>query len=367
MTDQNPHALLATERRTHVLTALARDGAVRISQLIEELGVAPVTLRRDLAEMEKSGLLIRVHGGAVPPKDGPVLPSAPAPLAAATGTIAVLVPSLNYYWPGVVRGMESEAKARGLKLLLRGASYELQDERPVLERLINSEEISGLIVAPNTDTPHAQDVVQWLAASEIPYVLVERDAVTLPGGEPVESTTTDHALGAVLAARHLASLGHERVGLVLSRNSPTSRKITAGWRQACAELELKPSRHIETNVPDRLSPDFTAEVNTALDSMMDAGITGLLVHSDPEAMAVVDLALNRGISVPDDLSIIAYDDEVAQLFTPALTAISPPRASVGRSAVDLLVRRIANPDRPVHRVTLSPQLIVRESTAAPRI
>ena len=55
-------------------------------------------------------------------------------------------------------------------------------------------------------------------------------------------------------------------------------------------------------------------------------------------MAIIDLALNRGISVPDDLSIIAYDDEVAQLFTPALTAVSPPRAAVGEAAVDLLAR-----------------------------
>ena len=153
-------------------------------------------------------------------------------------------------------------------------------------------------------------------------MLVERDAVS-PDGAPIESVTTDHALGAMLAARHLASLGHRRVGLVLSRNSPTSRKIAAGWQQAVADLELGPARHVETVLPDRSSPDFTSEVNTALDALMDAGITGLLVHSDPEAMAVVDLALNRGISVPEDLSIIAYDDEVAQLFTPALTECSP--------------------------------------------
>ena len=95
-------------------------------------------------------------------------------------------------------------------------------------------------------------------------------------------------------------------------------------------------------------------------------MTALLVHSDPEAMAFTDLALTRGISVPGELSIIAYDDEVAQLFTPALTAVSPPRASVGEAAVDLLVKRIADPDRPVQRVLLSPRLIVRESTAAAR-
>ena len=78
----------------------------------------------------------------------------------------------------------------------------------------------GFILAPNTDTEHAQDVIQWLAESGRPSVLVERDAFMLPGHEPVESVRTDHALGAVLAARHLAELGHRRVGLVLSRNSP---------------------------------------------------------------------------------------------------------------------------------------------------
>jgi DNA-binding LacI/PurR family transcriptional regulator len=382
MTDQTQHAPLAPARRAHVLTALSRDGVVRVSQLIDELGVAPVTLRRDLAQLENEGLLVRVHGGAVPAPaatkpargaDGHAngLPGGAAEAAASApvrtgGSLAVLVPSLNYYWPGVVRGMEAEARRRGMRLLLRGASYELQDERPVLERLVRTEDVRGLIVAPNTDTPHAQDVVQWLATCGTPSVLVERDAVRLPGREPVESVTTDHALGAVLAARYLASLGHQRVGLVLSRTSPTSRKIKAGWLSACRELGLSPEEPFEQQLPDRRSPDFSGTVNATLDTALDAGVTALLVHSDPEAMAFTDLALTRGISVPGELSIIAYDDEVAQLFTPALTAVSPPRASVGEAAVDLLVKRIAHPDRPVQRVLLSPRLIVRESTAAVR-
>ncbi|WP_454111599.1 substrate-binding domain-containing protein [Microbacterium aurum] len=363
MTDQNAHALLAAERRSHVLTALARDGAVRISQLTDDLGVAAVTLRRDLAQMEEEGLLVRVHGGAVPPAGGvKAAASAPAP-ATPTGSLAVLVPSLNYYWPGVVRGMEAEAKRRGLSLLLRGASYELQDERPVLERLIAEHAVRGFIVAPNTDTPHAQDVVQWLAECGLPSVFVERDAVVLPGREPVESVTTDHALGAVLAARHLAALGHRKVGLILSRDSPTGRKIVRGWEAACAELELDPSDHFEEYFPDRSGPNFTAAVDAAIDTALASGVTGLLIHSDPEAMAFIDIALNRGLSVPRDLSVVAYDDEVAQLFTPALTAVSPPRAAVGAAAVDLLARRIEDPSRPVHRVTLNPTLNVRQSTA----
>ncbi|MBN9215406.1 MAG: transcriptional regulator [Microbacterium sp. SCN 70-200] len=368
MTEQNPTApqaaLLGAERRAYVLTALARDGVVRMAQLTEELDVAPVTLRRDFAQMEKEGLLVRVHGGAVAPSGGVTLPE--QAVKPTTGTIAVLVPSLNYYWPGVIRGIEAEARRRGLTPILRGASYELQDERPVLERLVAEQDVRGFIVAPNTDTPHAQDVVQWLKASGLPSVFVERDAVLLPSGEPVENVVTDHALGAVFAARHLASLGHRKVGLILSRDSPTSRKIARGWDTACAELELQPSDHFEQYFPDRARANFSVAVDDAIDTALRTGVTGLLIHSDPEAMAFIDIALNRGLAVPRDLSVVAYDDEVAQLFTPGLTAVSPPRAAVGAAAVDLLARRLEDPTRPVHRVTLNPSLNVRQSTAAVR-
>jgi DNA-binding LacI/PurR family transcriptional regulator len=359
MTDQQ-HAPLAPARHAHILAALERDGIVRVSRLTEELGVAPVTLRRDLQQLEEEGLLERVHGGAVS-ASAPV--SSEPSAARSGGAIGVLVPSLAYYWPGVVRGMEAEARKRGLRLVLRGASYELQDERPALERLAAADDVRGLIVAPNPDAAHAQDVVQWLSGSGIPSVFVERDAVVLPDRAPVENVTSDHALGAVLAARHLAGLGHRRIGLILSRESPTGRKILKGWATACEELELSPSEHFESLFPDRNGPGFAAAVNTAIDTALEAGVTGLLIHSDPEAMAFIDIALNRGLSVPEDLSVVAYDDEVAQLFTPALTAVSPPRAAVGAAAIDLLARRLADPSRPVHRVSLSPMLKARESTA----
>jgi DNA-binding LacI/PurR family transcriptional regulator len=371
MSDTAQSTDLAPARRAKLLEVLARDGAIRVSRLTAELGVTPVTLRRDLALMEREGLLVRVHGGAVAagsdatPAPSVGEPAVPEP-AATTGTIAVLVPSLDYYWPGVVRGIESAARRHGMSTLLRGASYEMQDERPALERLIRSDDPAAFIVAPNTDTAHAQDVIRWLADSGRPSVLVEREAFLLPGHEPVESVRTDHALGGILAARHLADLGHRRVGLILSRNSPTSRKIAAGWHEACAELGLETVAGFEPLLPDRRSPDFSSAVHATLDTVAATGLTALLVHSDPEAMAIVDLALSRGISVPGDLSIVAYDDEIAQLFSPALTAVSPPRAAVGQAAVDLVVQRLADPAHPVSRILLSPHLNVRESTAPPR-
>jgi DNA-binding LacI/PurR family transcriptional regulator len=336
MTEQN--APLAASRRDLILDLLARTGSVRVKQLQDEFGVAPVTLRRDLQQLEKEGLLVRVHGGAVPPAGGMAHRALPP-----TSTIGVLVPSLDFYWPQVVRSLEEAAREKGMSVLLRGTSYELQDERPALTRMLEQQELAGIIVAPNTDTEFAPDVIDWLTGS----------------------VTTDHALGAVLAARHLAQLGHRKVGLLISRNSPTSRKIIAGWTNACRELGLTPAEHVERILPDRSDPGFSTAVDGVLDAVLAAGVTALLVHSDREAMAIVDLALAKGLSVPGDLSLIAYDDEFAELFTPALTGVAPPRAAIGRAALDLLLARIADPDRPAHRVMLSPALNVRASTAPP--
>lgn len=364
MTSHTKSAPLPAGRRAQVLETLARDGIIRISELTDELGVTAVTLRRDLAQLETEGLLVRVHGGAVPAQR----PDRPAGRSPATpaASIAVLVPSLDYYWPGVIRGMEAEARRKGLRLLLRGSSYELEDERPVLERLLRTEGVQGLLFAPNVDSPHSRDVIEWLASRPLPVVLVERDAVRPQSREPLESVTTDHALGAVLAAHHLAGLGHRRVGLVLSRFSPTSRKIAAGWEVACEELGLDRSEHFERFVPDRRSAEFSETADAITATVVESGTTALLVHSDPEAIAIVEHALARGISVPEDLSVVAYDDEVAQLFNPALTAVSPPRAAVGQAAVDLLTQRLADPGRPAQRVVVSPRLTVRESTAPAR-
>ena len=352
---------LAASRRGLLLERLARNGVLRVAELAAELGVTPVTIRRDLVQLEDEGLLTRVHGGAVPPEFQPE-PEAPS----ASGTIAVLVPSLDYYWPGVIRGMEDAARACGMRILLRGSSYEPEDERPVLKRLLLGESVRGLVFAPNADSPYAPDVVAWLAREKLPCVLVERDAVRPDTREPFESVTTDHAHGAILAAQHLADLGHRRVGLLLSRFSPTSRKIATGWKAACRQLGLDRTEHFEQIIPDRRTTEFATALDQALDTALESGTTGLLVHSDPEAIALVERALGRGIRVPGDLSIIAYDDEVADLYYPALTAVSPPRAAVGQAAVELITRRLADPDCPGHRVLLSPSLVQRESTAPVR-
>jgi DNA-binding LacI/PurR family transcriptional regulator len=371
MTAPDTRGALPVTRRAQLLEALQRQGTVRVSELIDVLGVTPITIRRDIAQLASDGLVRRVHGGAtlITEAEGSDENSTPAPARGehvGLRSVGVFVPSLDYYWPEVVRGAEEEARIHGLRIVLRGSSYENDDDRPQLARLIEHAGVDGLVIAPRMNAPTAAETMDWLASTGVPVVLVERSATAGQHHAAVESVVSDHALGAALAVWHLASLGHRKVGLVISRQSPTSPHVRRGWMEAAAECGFPPEATVDALVESPRSPQWEAALDEILDRCLDSGTTALLAHADAEAMAIVQRCEARGMSVPGDLSIVAYDDEVAGLFSPALTAVRPPRQSIGRAAVQLLAARLSEPERPTHRVVISPSLRVRESSAPPR-
>lgn len=362
---------LAVARREQLVRALQEQGTVRVSELSDILGAAPVTIRRDIAQLAEAGLVRRVHGGATlvtVPDPGE------RPEAVVTGTgeardarpLGMLVPSLDYYWPEVVRGAEDEARRLGRRLVLRGSSYESDDDRTQVERLVDQAGTAGLLLVPNMSAPHAPELIEWLAAVEVPVVLIERSATIPPHHDAVESVVSDHTMGAAIAVRHLVELGHRRVGIVLSAQSPTGPHVRRGWLQAAQECDLPISATVDRLIERGSGSERQADLDQLIDECLSSGTTALLVHADAEAIAIVQRCEERGLSVPGDLSVVAYDDEVAELFSPALTAVRPPRESIGRAATWLLAARLEEPQRPVHRVVISPSLRIRESTAAPR-
>jgi DNA-binding LacI/PurR family transcriptional regulator len=363
---------LQVARRARLLDALQRDGVLRISDLTDALGAAAVTIRRDIAQLAAEGLVRRVHGGvALPAADAPPAelteeaPVSPAG-SSADRSLGMLVPSLDYYWPNVAQGAEEAARELDMRVILRGSSYETQDDGPQLTRLVEQQGVDALIVAPRMDAPTADRTIEWLARTGIPVVLLERTATAGPHHAVLESVVTDHALGAAMAVRHLVSLGHRKIGVVLAEPSPTRPHIRRGWLEATAECGLDAGATVDALVPAARTPECKAALDRALDQCLATGTTALLVHADAEAIALVQRCEERHLSVPGDLSLVAYDDEVAGLFSPALTAVRPPRRSIGRAAVRLVADRLADPDRPTHRVVISPSLQIRASSAAPR-
>ncbi|HEY7222491.1 MAG TPA: substrate-binding domain-containing protein [Micromonosporaceae bacterium] len=369
---------LQVARRAQLLEALQRDGALRVSDLSAALGAAAVTIRRDIAQLAAEGLVRRVHGGValIAQSDPPAIPAQPTPVTAeealsteqslAGRSVGMLVPSLDYYYPDVARGAEEAARELEMRLVLRGSSYETEDDRPQLGRLVDRTHVDALVVAPRMDAPTTARTLEWLVGTGLPVVLLERTASVGPHHEVMESVVSDHALGAAIAVRHLVALGHRKVGLVLPRRSPTRPHVQRGWIEASTECGLDIDATIDIDVPDTWEADFDAVLDDVLDRTLATGTTALLVHADAQAIALVQHCEERHVTVPGDLSIVAYDDEVAGLFSPPLTAVRPPRRSIGRAAIRLVADRLRDPNLPAHRVIISPSLRVRESTAPPR-
>jgi DNA-binding LacI/PurR family transcriptional regulator len=381
MTVSDSPGPLPDERRAQVVDLLRKRGVVRVNELAAELDVSAITIRRDIALLSSQGLVRRVRGGAVL-HGGAVAdalagddraespPPRPAPEPRAVGerqlTIGMVVPSVSYYWPDVIRGVREAAAASGARIVLRGATYRAADERRQLARLVEAVGVDGLLVAPTTSGDEGEELVRWLQNAGVPVVLIERAATVGPYHEAMESVVSDHALGAAMAVRHLAALGHRRIGLVTTLTSPTAPHLRRGWRQACEELGLRLDVAPDAETVDTWDPEWPKALDGVLDQCAASGATALLVHSDPEAISLVSRAQERGIRVPADLAVVTYDDEVAELCDPPLTAVRPPKAAIGRAAFELLAARLADqdPERPTHRMVIEPRLIVRSSSTS---
>ncbi|TQM02903.1 substrate-binding domain-containing protein [Pseudonocardia kunmingensis] len=360
---------LSAERRELILAAVRTRGTVRLSELVGELGVSPVTLRRDVTALADSGLVTRVHGGITLPRragaaseQGPPR-SAVGPLASRV-LVGMVVPSVDYYWPAVVQGAQTALAAAGSRLALRGSSYDATQDRRQVARLLERG-VQSLLVAPDTTGRAGAELLRWLGGLPLPVALVER----LPPPElptlALDAATTDHALGAGLGVRHLATLGHRRVGLVVARPSPTSRAVRRGWRTAVEQLGLAQDGVPDLDVPSYGQPGWAEAFDDVLDRCHDGAVRALLVHSDREAIGILERARDRDVAVPGELAVVSYDDEVASASDPPLTAVRPDKHRLGSVAAELALARVADPSaRPVHRVSLWPQLVVRESCGA---
>jgi DNA-binding LacI/PurR family transcriptional regulator len=356
---------LANERYELILAAIRTKGSVRLSELVETLGVTPVTVRRDVTALADRGLLVRLHGGVTLPRRNGGTEEMPAAPRSSFGTLAprtligMVTPSAEYYWPRIIQGAQSAAAAAGGQVVLRASSYDPLEDRRQITRLLERG-VQTLLVAPSTSGRAGLDLLRWLGSLSVPVVLVER----LPPPElptlALDAAVTAHPLGAGLAVRHLAGLGHKRIGLVTSRSSPTSAALRTGWAATVAALDLPPV--LDMSVPTYGTPGWREAYDTVLQRCRDDGIRALFVHSDLEAIGIVERARDSGVAVPGELAVVSYDDEVAAASDPPLTAVRPQKHRLGTLAVELaLARVVEGEERPVHRVELWPTLVVRES------
>lgn len=172
----------------------------------------------------------------------------------------------------------------------------------------------------------------------------------------------DDSVAVEQAWRHLVSLGHERIGLVLgpSDHVPSQRKLAAA-RVLADEAG--------TSIPDEWVARgmFSLEGGQAAATrLLERGVTGIICAGDPLALGAVRAARRRGLSVPGDVSVVGYDDSAFMNCTePPLTTVRQPIEAMGRAAVELLSVQIGGRAVPSDELLFEPELVVRGSTAQP--
>ncbi len=353
--------LFSVQRQERLLDELHRHGSVRVSDLARDLGVSELTVRRDITALADRHLVTKVHGGATLPT--PVSPANRPRRTPTRFTLGMVVPSLDFYWPQIVAGARAAAAALGVNVQLRGSSYDQEEDRRQISRLVEAQQVQGLLLAPSLADEGVDEMIDWIGHLPVPTILVERAPQRwTPTPRQIEWVRSDHALGLVIAVHHLYQQGHRRIGLLLSRGSPTSAYLLRGWHAACADLGISDELVVRESVALD-TPGHRPIIEGILARCRQDRITALIVHSDPDALSVAQYCAEHGVAIPDELAMVSYDDEVAHLAEPALTAIRPPKNHVGRLAVELMVARLLGGDRrPAQGVLVAPELIVRHSS-----
>lgn len=350
----------AEDRHQAILGRLRRDGSLRVTEFATELGVAPVTIRRDVEVLAERGLLARVHGGAMlPEKWAETAQSETSASPSPRGrerTFGMIVPSATYYYPDVIKGAREAAAAAGVRLVLDISEYQEGLERAQAERMI-ADGIDGLLIAPSGSHGRLEDL-------PVPTVLVERRADDA-AADTLDHVVSDHARGARAAVHHLVAAGRRRIALLVRGTSPTAPWIVEGAEAALRAEGLEPLGDDSVFDVGSWGPgheEYDRPVGELLDAVADGRVDAVIAHPDNEALALLRHLRARSLSVPGDVAIVAYDDEVASLADIPLSAIAPAKLEVGLSAVELLARRVADPDGPRHRLFVLPQLHVRASS-----
>ncbi|WP_125763020.1 ribose utilization transcriptional repressor RbsR [Levilactobacillus mulengensis] len=268
-------------------------------------------------------------------------------------TIGVLVPNLgNPFFSMFIRGVQETSRERHFIPLIFGANHDEKLESYYLEELIKRA-VDGLIIASASITAEAIDNI--LKKNGIPYLLIDQN-----GGPSVDRVQINDEQGGQLAADHLLALGHEKIAVVMPDDPTQNLQIRlAGFKHRLAE------HHV--NLPEN------AIVHSAMTKLGGYQATAAVLAQHPTAVFAINdetaLGLMRGLheqglSVPNDISVLGYDDiDLDEYVVPKLTTIHQPVVTMGQQATGLLINRIKDQRQAAQLVDLPVDLRERESTA----
>ena len=278
------------------------------------------------------------------------------PSASRVGLVDFVITSLDTPWAcELLRGAEQEAHRLGCGLVVTVTHNRRSDPREWLKTLASRRSDGVVFVVSRVQ----EAVTERLRLLNTPFVVVD----PVGGFDPdVPTIGATNSAGGFAATEHLTSLGHRRIGMIAGpRDMLCSEERIDGYRAALGREGIRLDRRLVRH------GDFYAEGGrrggAALLDLADPP-TAIFAGSDQQARGVYDEAHARGLRIPDDLSVIGFDDvELCEWMSPRLTTIRQPLARMAMLAIRTVLQHPDPSSENPLRVELATSLVVRESTA----
>lgn len=269
-------------------------------------------------------------------------------------TILVLVPNFsNPFYADIIEGIQQTARAAGFEIFLMptGDSY---PSISAMTSLIRREGFAGVLWLCTSPGEELLAAVEQIC----PMVLVGE----YPEGFSGCYVSIDDVTAAFRAVNYLVSTGCRRIGMVnCSVKYKYARHRLEGYRRALDQAGLTFSPEHYAGVP---AIDYTLAYSAALQVLhTDPAPDAIFASSDVLAAAVINAACSLGLRIPEDISVIGFDNVVTSRITqPPITTIAQPCLQLGQQACSILTERILAPELPARQILLSTELVIRDST-----
>lgn len=255
------------------------------------------------------------------------------------------------YYSQTIKGMEYLATQTGYTLLFSN-SYENVEQGQVLHKMISGERVDGLVIVGSNI--QEKSFISTLLEREIPFVLVERNF-----SDPrVNCIWVDNVRGGYLATKFLIDKGHKKIAHIAGNlYFQVALDRIEGYKRALAEAGIGFTEEWVA------AGDFLTEGGyQAMKELLPLGCTAVFAANDAMAYGALQAIWEAGLSVPDDIAIIGFDDlEFSGLTNPPLTTVRQPRYEMGRRSVEILVSVLRDKQPNGVKICFQPEITVRRS------
>lgn len=274
-----------------------------------------------------------------------------------TNVIALVLSDVtNPFWTTVARGTEDAANEANYSVVLCNTDEDVAKQDRYVQLLLRRQ-VDGFLLVPASNTT---DTVRFIQNQRVPLVILDRQLV----GAVVDTVRGDSEGGAYDLTRHLIELGHRRIAILSGpETASTSTQRVAGYRRALREARLKADPRLVSYGPFYQDSGYERTVGLLA---LTRPPTAIFAGNNFIAIGMMKALYEAGVRIPDDISVVGFDDLPAGLLVqPFLTVAAQPAYEMGYRATTLLLQRIGDAGAaPCQTIVLPTELVIRQSSRA---